>query len=796
MPWERSLSEFSGDINDIWNHQKKGLRERILFLIDNIQLLHHSAEDARRDAKQWAATSGDLELGVDGDEAETNCIGLVGDASYRSDNVGDATRLIDIMRAASGGNQITSGSKELTYMIRQLCRFQQVALSSPDELHSSRIAEAEVQALSITDSSFNRSIDVPRQSEVKAIKSQQVSASKEIERMIRGIQGRKELNERHEGIDVQVSSGIQGPIVPGTEKADAAAARMSVCVGPTTSYLDMGTKLAADFTLNKGQRVAFLLICRQLDRLRPGESQAATDQHCQFIGGEGGTGKSRVIEALVALFEKKGMSNRIIVTATSGTAAAQINGITIHSACNVSIDSKSRAALSRDIDGIRLASASERFISGPARMDWQDKLLLVIDEISMLGARTLFAVNEQLCKLRGSALDFGGIPIVLFCGDFHQFRPVQERTILLPSEKITWDHDPSFRVEQRHQHDVAHRLWNKFCTVIMLDEQVRAAGDPELQALLTRIRNGVQDLTDLNLLNNRCYREGRRIPWETGITVVTPLNRNRWNLNMEATISFQKQHEATIRIFMSEHKWRGGQPTEEEAIMMLNQGDNSAIPVPAVFLFVPGMPIVVNQNTHQGLKLVNGASYKAVDIVPNKSYPGHQISADIILHFGPPAAILLTSEFTKGLHFAGMPPDTILLAPLTVRIERLRSRPWQQTECSRRGLPCTAAFACTDYKVQGRTLDKIALELRGTRTTKLNGQAVAVGCDPYSLYVQLSRCPNLDGVMLVSKIRERDFIGNKVPTIMTSAIRRLEELSHKTAEDFQMWMHLEHGIGI
>ena len=115
------------------------------------------------------------------------------------------------------------------------------------------------------------------------------------------------------------------------------------------------------------------------------------------------------------------------------------------------------------------------------------------------------------------------------------------------------------------------------------------------------------------LLNNECYREGRRIPWESGITVVSPLNKNRWNLNFEATLAFQNQEQALLRIFISEHKWKDGEPTEE-AIMMLNQGDDSEIPVPAIFMFVPGMPVVVNKNTHQGLKLVNGASYTALDV--------------------------------------------------------------------------------------------------------------------------------------------------------------------------------------
>ncbi|KAK8912236.1 hypothetical protein VCV18_012633 [Metarhizium anisopliae] len=163
---------------------------------------------------------------------------------------------------------------------------------------------------------------------------------------------------------------------------------------------------------------------------------------------------------------------------------------------------------------------------------------------------------------------------------------------------------------------------------------------------------------------------------------------------MEATVSFQTQRQATLRIFLSEHKWVDGRPTKEEAIMMQSQGDDSGIPVPSVFMLVPGMPIVVNKNTLQGLKLVNGASYTAVDVVLDKAYPGHRISADTILHFGPPAAIVLMADSTKAFKFVGMPPRTILLAPLRTRINCERKRPWQQTDCSRKGLPCTAAFAC------------------------------------------------------------------------------------------------------
>ena len=74
----------------------------------------------------------------------------------------------------------------------------------------------------------------------------------------------------------------------------------------------------------------------------------------------------------------------------------------------------------------------------------------------------------------------------------------------------------------------------------------------------------------------------------------------------------------------------------------------------------------------------------------------------------------------------------------------------------------------------------MALELRGTRTTNIDGQAVSSQCDPYSLYVQLSRCRSLDGITLISKARERDFVGNKVPENMVAAEERLELLSKAT----------------
>ena len=65
----------------------------------------------------------------------------------------------------------------------------------------------------------------------------------------------------------------------------------------------------------------------------------------------------------------------------------------------------------------------------------------------------------------------------------------------------------------------------------------------------------------------------------------------------------------------------------------------------------------------------------------------------------------------------------------------------------------------------------------------IDGQAVPSQCDPYSLYVQLSRCTSLGGITLLSKARERDVVGNTIPENMAEAEKRLEELSEATIRD-------------
>ena len=71
--------------------------------------------------------------------------------------------------------------------------------------------------------------------------------------------------------------------------------------------------------------------------------------------------------------------------------------------------------------------------------------------------------------------------------------------------------------------------------------------------------------------------------------------------------------------------------------------------------------------------------------------------------------------------------------------------------------------------------------------TNVQGERVPSQCDPYSLYVQLSRSPSLEGIMLLSKVQERDIVGNTVPENMVAAEKRLEELSEATIREAESW---------
>lgn len=132
-----------------------------------------------------------------------------------------------------------------------------------------------------------------------------------------------------------------------------------------------------------------------------------------FLTGEPGAGKTHVVNEYTAYLRARKVE--CAITASTGIAATHIGGMTIHSWSGI---------------GIRtfLTGKDRRSIASKTHIERRLKKtkVLIIDEISMLSADTLSAVDIVCREVRQDARPFGGMQIVLV-GDFFQLPPVTKR---------------------------------------------------------------------------------------------------------------------------------------------------------------------------------------------------------------------------------------------------------------------------------------------------------------------------------------------------------------------------------
>lgn len=157
-----------------------------------------------------------------------------------------------------------------------------------------------------------------------------------------------------------------------------------------------------------------------------------TSRHI-FLTGKAGTGKTTFLRNIIAKTHK-----RAVIVAPTGIAAINASGVTIHSLFQLPFG----AFVPRIVPGQHLPSGVPyntpkslvRHLSMNAikRRILLDMELLVIDEVSMLRADLLDAIDFVLRFIRKNNHAFGGVQ-VLFIGDLYQLPPVvknQEQELL------------------------------------------------------------------------------------------------------------------------------------------------------------------------------------------------------------------------------------------------------------------------------------------------------------------------------------------------------------------------------
>jgi PIF1-like helicase len=375
----------------------------------------------------------------------------------------------------------------------------------------------------------------------------------------------------------------------------------------------------------------------------------------------------------------KFLAFRIVPT---GTAAVNIDGGTYHGALGIGLGRKQNSDVSARIKRL-----------------WENKTILVIDEISMTDLSILATINRH-CKSakaqpKSSPDLFGGLPVVILAGDFLQFPPVRGRPLWMDPRPLNDDEAEG------------HRIWRRFDKVVILDEQMRQAKDPAFQSFLGRARSGSLTQNDVDLLNTKVVSSVLS-PDLDDATFIVQRNSLRHSLT-----HCRLQHFASIRsqflyIFPAEHSRTKSSSKLQLRLedLLLHPDDGTKCPFPGLFVYTEGMPIMLLANLSTKMGQVNGSIGTAVGIGIDSTATFLQFDHRTILCTKPPTCVFFKPDSPKHPKFHDLDSDIFPIFPIE------RSVQFKDFSVRRKQVPLCPAFCLTDYKVQGKTLSKGVVDLK------------------------------------------------------------------------------------
>ncbi len=389
-----------------------------------------------------------------------------------------------------------------------------------------------------------------------------------------------------------------------------------------------------------------------------------------FLTGRAGTGKTTFLHELKIRSPK-----RMVVVAPTAVAAINAGGMTIHSFFQLPLGP---FLPTHPPEGFNKMFRKEK-INIIKSMD-----LLVIDEISMVRADVLDAVDAVLRRFRRSSKPFGGVQLLMI-GDLQQLPPVvkDEEWNLLKTVYQT----PYFFSSQ---------ALNRTDYVTIELKQIFRQRDEQFIDVLNRIRNNQLNPETLQRLNSRYVPNFQEKPDERIIRLTThryqaqDINQQKLDAITETEYSFE------ARIYDDFPEW--SYPVEKTLKLKL------------------GAQVMFAKTTAEMAKYYyNGKIGEIIDISENKivvKCPGDDFEI-IVPHVEWRTIRYEIDDETKAIH--EHVTGTFIQYPLRL------------------------AWAMTIHKSQGLTFDKVAVDARAAFT---HGQ----------VYVALSRCKTLEGLILTSKI--------------------------------------------
>ena len=243
-----------------------------------------------------------------------------------------------------------------------------------------------------------------------------------------------------------------------------------------------------------------------------------------FITGPAGVGKSWVLNII-----KEELKGKVAMTATTGVAAVNVSGATIHSWAGLGLGKDSVAVLVERLQKQIKFSRWNKKKTGTDDCAGNRVLrtkTLVIDEVSML-SHALFVKFEEVCRKirKNNSSPFGGMQVIVV-GDFFQLPPVHKDKQLCEvcgADAIIREDDGLYECTVKQDwrcrnkkwdgrlrfcfddsRDGKSNLWNRCNFVFVELTEVHRQTDPVFIEILHRIRVGKHTPEDVTLINDRC----------------------------------------------------------------------------------------------------------------------------------------------------------------------------------------------------------------------------------------------------------------------------------------------------
>jgi hypothetical protein len=476
-------------------------------------------------------------------------------------------------------------------------------------------------------------------------------------------------------------------------------------VEPTDNPDDVGPKDGCKFSVNKIDNEQFntLVEClnegqRQLlyhtthilrDQIWGNDAAALRT----FVTGPAGAGKSMLIRALAQSVIR--IANLrpdiddlslapVLLTAPTGKAAYGIRGITLHSAFSLPLNQYAGVLpkLSSDIsNGLRCQLANVK--------------LLIIDEISMVGIKTLGYIDQRLRSILRINKPFGDINIIVF-GDFFQLAPV------LSTPLYDSFHDIMTKYSSAIEMISIKSIWETF-KFYELTEIMRQKDDKEFALMLTKLARGQLEEAGIKYFQNLVTHLD--ISFQPQVMHLWGTNKDVDDMNIRVLNTLNQVS------FVSEAIDTSAKRADIESAKKLPRQKTMGLPLRIVLKETAKYMVIANISTEDGI--VNGAIGELMQINKGQTVGGKEVAKRVWIKFDDSEVGSLTRQQCKGKFTpkGEQVDDWCNWTPVDIIKLEFQLGNAGQRKITRMQLPIVEALALTVHKSQGATYEFVSFHI-------------------------------------------------------------------------------------